>query len=195
MILLASTSAARAAMLRAAGVAFEVAAPGVDEDAVKAALAGEPPLRIADALAGLKAIKLSGRSGGTLVLGGDQVLVTADGRMLDKPGDRAAAAAQLRRLMGATHRLISAAVIAEDGRAVWRAHGEARLTMRPLSDAFIDAYLDAEGDALLGCVGSYRIEGLGAQLFTAVAGDHFIVQGLPLLAVLDYLRVRGELEI
>lgn len=181
-------------MLTAAGVSLIAQAPLVDEDAIKEALAAEGarPDRIADALAETKAIKVSRRVRG-LVLGADQVLVTADGAMLDKPGDRADAAAQLRRLMGAEHRLIAAAVIAEDGEAVWRASDTARLTMRPLSDAFIADYLDREGDAVLGCVGTYRIEGLGAQLFTKVSGDPFVIQGLPLLAVLDYLRTHGEL--
>ena len=194
MITLASTSPARAAMLTAAGVAFTGVAPNVDEDGVKAGLLAEgaTPARIADALAEVKAVKVSrGRAG--LVLGADQVLVAADGALLDKPGTRAAAATQLARLAGAEHRLIAAAVIAENGVAVWRASDTARLTMRALSAAFIDTYLDRDGDAVLGCVGSYRIEGLGAQLFTRVAGDPFVIQGLPLLAVLDFLRTRGEL--
>ncbi len=193
MITLASTSPARAAMLTAAGVAFAAEAPRVDEDAIKEALIAEGARadRIADALAETKAVKVSRWVGG-LVLGADQILVTADGALLDKPADRAGAAAQLRRLMGAEHRLIAAAVIAENGVAVWRASDSARLTMRALSDAFIADYLDREGDAVLGCVGTYRIEGLGAQLFTKVSGDPFIIQGLPLFAVLDYLRTRGE---
>lgn len=194
MITLASTSPARVAMLTAAGVAFITIASHVDEDALKAALATEraPPERVADALAEVKAVKVSRRVPG-LVLGVDQVLVMADGAILDKPGDRAGAEAQLGRLAGAEHRLIAAAVIAESGTPVWRASDSARLTMRPLSPGFIAAYLDHEGDAVLGCVGTYRIEGLGAQLFTRVRGDPFVIQGLPLLAVLDYLRTRGEL--
>jgi len=120
-------------------------------------------------------------------------LVTAEGEILDKPGSRDRAAAQLRRLMGAQHQLISAAVIAQRGEAVWRKTDSARLTMRPLSDAFIEAYLDAEAEHVIHCVGAYRIEALGAQLFTRVSGDHFTIQGLPLLAVLDFLRVRGVL--
>ena len=119
--------------------------------------------------------------------------MTADGRLLAKPATRAGAERQLRDLAGTTHRLVSAAVIAEDSVPVWRAVDTARLTMRPLSEAFIAAYLDAEGDAVLGCVGTYRIEGLGAQLFTRIDGDQFTIRGLPLLAVLDYLRVRGAL--
>ena len=181
-------------MLTAAGVAFTAHAPHVDEDAIKASLTAEGARadRIADALAETKAVKVSRRVAG-LVLGADQVLVAADGACLDKPGGRAGAEAQLRRLMGTEHRLIAAAVIAENGVAVWRASDSARLTMRPLSDGFIADYLDREGDAVLGCVGTYRIEGLGAQLFTRVTGDPFVIQGLPLLAVLDYLRTRGEM--
>lgn len=193
MIILASASAARAAMLSAAGVAFEAHPAHVDEPAFKLSLAGQPPARLADALAEVKALKLSTRYPGKLVLGADQLLVTASGVLLDKPVDRADGAAQLRTLSGGEHRLISAAVIAENGRAVWRTEASARLTMRQLSEAFIAVYLDHELPGVLGCVGSYRIEGRGAQLFSRIDGDHFVVIGLPLLAVLDYLRVRGEL--
>lgn len=189
---LASTSVARAAMLKGAGVDFAAVAANVDEDAVKAGLIADQagPARVADALAELKAVKVSRRVAG-LVLGADQVLVAADGAMLAKPGDRRGAERQLRALAGFEHRLISAVVIAENGVAVWRASGSARLAMRPMSDAFITDYLDREGDAVFGCVGSYRIEGLGAQLFARVRGDPFVIQGMPLLAVLDYLRTRG----
>lgn len=192
-LILASQSAARRAMLSAAGVAFEAVSPHVDEDAIRDALRGAPSRDIADALAETKAVKLSRRFPEALVLGADQLLVTAEGEILDKPGSRDRAAAQLRRLMGAQHQLISAAVVAHGGEAVWRKTDSARLTMRPLSDAFIDTYLDAEAEHVIHCVGAYRIEALGAQLFTRVAGDHFTIQGLPLLAVLDFLRVRGVL--
>ena len=194
MITLASQSPARAALLAAAGVTFTVRPAQVDEDSLMAGLVAEraAAARTADALAEVKAVKVSRRVAG-LVLGADSIVATADGRFLAKPGTRGRAAAQLRDLAGTTHRLVSAAVIAEGGVAVWRASGEARLTMRTLSDAFIAAYLDREGDAVLGCVGTYRIEGLGAQLFNSVDGDHFTIRGLPLLAVLDYLRTRGEL--
>ncbi|WP_426167047.1 Maf family protein [Sandarakinorhabdus sp. DWP1-3-1] len=195
MIILASQSAARRAMLAAAGVAHQAMPAHVDEEGVTAALEAEAasPERIADALAELKAIKISRTHPGMLVLGADSVAVAADGILLAKPETRPRAEAQLRQLAGTTHRLISAAVVAENGIAVWRAGGAARLTMRPLSDAFITDYLDKEGDAVLGCVGCYRIEGLGAQLFTRVDGDQFTIRGLPLLALLDYLRVRGVL--
>ena len=128
-----------------------------------------------------------------LVLGADSIAVTADGELLAKPETRPRAEAQLRQLSGTTHRLISAAVVAQDGRAIWRAGGAARLTMRNLSESFIGQYLDAEGEAVLGCVGCYRIEGLGAQLFTRIDGDQFVIRGLPLLALLEWLRTRGEL--
>lgn len=193
MIVLASQSPARRAMLNAAGVAHEAIPAFIDEDGVTAGLlaSGASPERIADALAELKAIKISRAHPGQLVLGADSVAVAADGSLLAKPETRANAERQLRQLSGTTHRLISAAVIAESGTAVWRAGGAARLTMRGLSDGFIARYLDDEGDAVLGCVGCYRIEGLGAQLFSKVDGDQFTIRGLPLLALLDYLRVRG----
>ena len=196
MIVLASQSAARRAMLTAAGVAHDALPAHVDEDGVTAGLQAEgaSPERIADALAELKAVKISRRLPGVLVLGADSVVVTADGTLIAKPETRPRAEAQLRELAGSTHRLVSAAVIAENGTPVWRTGGAARLTMRALSDAFITHYLDAEGDAVLGCVGCYRIEGLGAQLFSRIDGDQFVIRGLPLLAVLDYLRVRGELD-
>jgi septum formation protein len=196
MIILASQSAARRAMLSAAGVPHEAVPAHVDEDGVTAALLAEaaPPERIADALAELKAVKISRAMPGVLVLGADSVAVAADGALLAKPETRPRAEEQLRQLSSTTHRLISAAVIAENGLPIWRSGGAARLTMRSLSDDFIGRYLDAEGDAVLGCVGCYRIEGLGAQLFTRVDGDQFTIRGLPLLALLDYLRVRGVLD-
>jgi septum formation protein len=194
VITLASGSVARREMLAAAGVAFEVAPASVDEESVMAALAAEgaPAAKVADALAELKAVKVSRQRPG-LVMGADSVVTAPDGTLLAKPETRPRAEAQLRQLAGSAHRIVSAVVIAEGGVAVWRAGGEARLTMRPLSDGFITDYLDREGDAVLGCVGCYRIEGLGVQLFTRIDGDHFTIRGLPLLAVLDYLRVRGEL--
>ncbi|WP_310474273.1 nucleoside triphosphate pyrophosphatase [Sandarakinorhabdus sp.] len=195
MLVLASQSAARRAMLNAAGVMHEALPAHVDEDAITAGLVVEQasPERIADALAEVKALKISRQHPGALVLGADTVVVTADGSMIAKPETRSRAQAQLQQLSGTTHRLISAAVICEAGKPVWRSAAAAKLTMRPLSDAFVSAYLDEEGDAVLGCVGCYRIEGLGAQLFSRIEGDQFVIRGLPLLAVLDYLRVRGVL--
>jgi len=180
-------------MLANAGVPHEAMAPNVDEDELKAALKAEgaSPRALADALAETKAVKISRRLPGCLVLGADQVLALPDGTTLDKPGDRAAAADQLRRLRGVEHRLISAAVVAENGTPVWRFVDTAALRVRDFSDPWLEAYLDAEGTAVTTCVGAYRLEGPGAQLFARVRGDYFTVLGLPLLAVLDYLRTRG----
>ncbi|MGU3314889.1 Maf family protein [Sphingomonas sp. M6A6_1c] len=190
MILLASQSASRRAMLAAAGVPFEATAAGVDEDAAKAGLAGIKPRDLADALAEMKAVKVSLRHPGRLVLGSDSVVALADGSLLDKPESRDQAADHLARMSGARHDLWSAAVIAENGRPVWRHVEAAKMHVRPLSPGFIQGYLDAEWPAISGCVGCYRIEGPGAQLFTRIDGSQFTVLGLPLLNVLDYLRTR-----
>lgn len=178
-------------MLAAAGVAFEAVRPQVDEDAAKASLDHLSPRDLADALAELKARKVSGLLPGALVLGSDSLVALADGSRLDKPTSRDEAAFHLSRMSGGTHDLWSAAVIAENGEPVWRHVERARLHVRPLSPAFIDTYLDAEWPAIAGCVGCFRIEGPGVQLFSRVEGDHFTVLGLPLLPVLGYLRTRG----
>ncbi|WP_232089970.1 Maf family protein [Sphingomonas sp. HMP6] len=182
-------------MLTAAGVAFDAVSAAVDEDSAKAALLSEglAARDMADALAEMKAIKVSSGDGQALVLGCDSVVALEDGAMLDKPRDRAEAAVHLRRLSGKRHELVSAAVIAEGGRPVWRVVDRAKMHVRPLSDAFIEQYLDLEWPDIAGCVGCYRIEGLGAQLFSRIEGSHFTVLGLPLLPVLDYLRVRRVL--
>ena len=192
-VVLASQSASRRAMLTAAGVPFEPASAGVDEESAKAALIadGFGARDMADALAELKAIKVSSGDGQALVLGCDSVVALEDGSMLDKPRDRAEAAEHLRRLSGKRHELVSAAVMAEGGRPVWRVVDRARMHVRPLSDAFIESYLDLEWPEISWCVGCYRIEGPGAQLFSRIEGSQFTVLGLPLLPVLDYLRVRG----
>lgn len=199
MIVLASQSESRRAMLTAAHVPFEAMRPGVDEDAAKEALRadGLDARALADALAELKALRLSRRIPGALVLGCDQTLSLDGpddrGEMVDKAVDRADAARILRLLSGRVHHLHSAAVIALNGEAIWRHVERVRMTVRPLSDAFIDAYLDDDWDACRWCVGCYRIEGPGAQLFSRVEGSQFAIQGLPLLPLLDFLRTRGVL--
>lgn len=192
-LILASQSASRRAMLDAAGVAYTALPAHVDEDGVKAAMAGQPPHDIADALAELKAVKVSQSQSQTLVLGSDSIVALVDGTLLDKPTGRDDAAAHLRAMSGGAHDLWSAAVIAENGRPVWRHVERARLLVRPLSNAFIESYLDEEWPAIAGCVGCFRIEGQGVQLFDRIEGDHFTVLGMPLFPVLDYLRLRGKL--
>lgn len=191
-LVLASQSASRRAMLTAASVPFEAVAAYVDEDAAKASLAHLSPRDLADALAELKALKVSAMMPGAMVLGSDSIVALADGRILDKPVSREDAADHLAAMAGARHELYSAAVIAENGRAVWRHVEVAHLHVRPLSAAEIDAYLDAEWPAVAGCVGCYRIEGRGVQLFSRIEGSHFTILGLPLLPLLAYLRTRQE---
>ena len=180
-------------MLEAAGVPFEAMSPGVDEEAAKSSLRHLAPRDFADALAELKALKISNRDAAALVLGCDSVVALADGTILDKAGSREEAADQLRRMSGTRHHLYSAAVIAEGGRPVWRFVDKVAMHVRPLSDAFIDAYLDRDWEKARWCVGVYRIEGPGAQLFSRIEGSHYSVVGLPLLNLLDYLRTRGML--
>jgi len=194
MIVLASASATRRQMLERAGVAFVVDTAPVDEAAVKQAMAIETgnPARVAETLAELKATRVAARHPGRLVIGADQML-DCDGVWFDKPADAAAARQQLATLRGKTHRLSSAVAAVRDGRCVWRHAEAATLTMRHFSDAFLDQYLARAGDAVLGSVGAYQLEGLGSQLFLTVEGDHFTVLGLPLLPLLDFLRENGEL--
>jgi septum formation protein len=192
-LILASQSASRQTMLTAAGVPFEAVPARVDEDAAKAAMAHLSPRDLADALAELKAVKVSRSRPGALVLGSDSLIALADGSRLDKPESRDEAAEHLRRMSGGTHDLWSAAVIAEGGAAVWRHVDRARLHVRTLSEQFIAAYLDVEWPAIAGCVGCFRVEGPGVQLFSRLDGSHFTILGLPLLQVLDYARTRGLL--
>jgi septum formation protein len=194
-LILASQSSGRIAMLQSAGVEVEAHPALVDEASIKDSLvaSGAKTRDIADALAEAKARKVSRKFPTALVLGCDQLLVTADGTLLDKPETRDDAREHLAMLSGSTHRLISAAVICENGAPVWRIVDSAQMAMRPLSPPFIDQYVDTHWDHIRHCVGCYRIEAEGAQLFSSVSGSQFTVIGLPLLPVLDYLRVRGLL--
>ncbi len=194
-IILASGSASRRAMLEAAGVAFEIVRPQVDEDAAKEALKAEgiEARGLADALAELKALAVSRRMPGRIVIGSDSTVALADGAMLDKPDTRERAAEQLRRMRGGTHRLVSSVVGARDGVAVWRHVDVAKLHVRDFSDAFLEAYLDAEWPAIAGCVGCFRIEGPGVQLFSKVEGSQFTILGMPLMPLLGWLRDVGEM--
>ena len=191
-LVLASRSGSRRAMLEAAGVPFVAVPAAIDERAVEAGLVEAAPAAVALALAEAKALAIARERPGALVLGSDS-LVVCGGRRFDKPADRAEAAAHLAFFSGRTIELHSAAALARDAAFVWRGSGVAKLRVRPLSPAFIQGYLDAEWPAVAGCVGVFRIEGRGVQLFEAIDGDHFTVLGMPLLPVLAALRELGEL--
>jgi len=194
-LLLASRSEARRRMLEAAGVAFETADADLDETEAKAGLAaaGFEPRDLAEMLAEMKARSVR-NPGDALVLGADQVLEQDDGSMLSKPASRDDALDQLRSLAGRTHLLHSAAAIVERGERVWGRTETVTLRVRPLSDAFLHAYLDREYEAIRWSVGGYRIEGPGVQLFDAIDGGHFAILGLPLLPLLAFLRERRLLD-
>ncbi len=191
-LILASASPARAAILARAGVVARSQAAHIDEIEIKSSLRveGAKPNDVAETLAEFKARRISQRAGGSLVIGADQLLV-CDGAWLDKPAGRSQAVADLRALSGKTHSLFTAVCVLRDGARLWGHNARARLTMRPLSDEFIRAYLEAAGAEALGSVGAYQLEGLGAQLFARVEGDYFTILGLPLLPLLDFLRGHG----
>jgi len=195
-LVLASASASRRALLEAAGLAFAIQPADLDEAVVKQAASAEgasaetAALRLAD----LKAAVVVRDHPDALVVGADQILV-CDGVWFDKPADLLAARQQLLTLRGKTHTLATAAVCYRDGRHMWSQIATPRLTMRDFSHEFIDAYLAAEGDHVTGSVGAYRLECLGMHLFSAVEGEYSAILGLPMLALLEFLRRQGSLII
>jgi septum formation protein len=193
-LILASSSAIRADLLRRAGLDIEVMPARVDEDAVRDSLLAEGASArdMADALAELKADRIARKRPDDLVLGCDQIL-EFDGQALGKPDSSADARARLTALSGQTHRLFSAAVLHDRGRPVWRHVAEAQLTMRALSPEFLDWYLARVGDEAVHTVGAYAIEGVGLRLFERIEGDYFGILGLPLLELLAVLSRRGDI--
>ncbi len=194
-VILASASPARARLLRAAGVELEQRPAAIDEEAVRGALRAEGVAAgdAAVALAELKAGRIAGQApADAVVLGADQILWVGE-RWFAKPADLAEARAQLEQLAGARHELASAVVAFRNGARIWHQLAIARLWLRPCSKSFLDAYLRATGEFALASVGAYQVEGFGAQLFARIEGDHFAIQGLPLLEVLEFLRGQGVL--
>lgn len=189
-LILASGSSARRAMLAGAGVAFDVIPADIDEAALKTP--GADPAVLAETLAREKTLAVSQANPGAWVLGGDQTLAF-DGGLVSKARSLDEARARLKAMRGRSHSLHSGAALARDGAIAWSGVDAAHMRMRDFSDAFLDAYLAAEGDEILASVGAYRLEGLGAQLFEAVDGDYFTVLGLPLWPVLEALRRVGAL--
>ena len=195
MIILASKSTARAAVLTGAGIAFETFVSGVDEGIAKTALLaqGATPRDIAEALAEQKAVSVStGQTG--LVIGADQTL-EFEGQVYDKAETVEAARDRLKLLRGKPHQLHSAVAVARDGVLIWREVVTCSLTMRDYSDAFLESYLAQEGQEALGSVGCYRLEGRGSQLFSNIEGDYFAILGLPLMGLLELLRCQGDLVV
>lgn len=192
-LILASQSLARQALLAHAGIPFEAIPARLDERAIQLASALSAPGEIAGLLARDKALFVSQKHLDRFVVGADQTLILGD-RLFSKPAGRAEAAAQLRALAGQFHELHSATAVARDGEILFEDVSIARMTMRPLDDAAISAYLDAAGEAVTTSVGAYQLEGLGVHLFERIEGDHFTILGLPLLPLLKFLRSQGLLQ-
>jgi septum formation protein len=186
-LILASQSRARQTLLANAGINFEAVPAEIDERAVQQASSLSAPGDIAALLAREKSLSVSSRLTGRLVVGADQTLALGP-RLFSKPAARAQAAEQLSALAGRTHELHSGVTVARDGKILFADVSSARMTMRRLGEAEIDAYLDEAGEAVTSSVGAYQLEGLGVHLFERIEGDHFTILGLPLLQLLGFLR-------
>lgn len=191
-LILASASPSRRQLLTNAGLSFEIEPSGVDEEEVTRSLLAERASAqdIATRLAEMKAVLVSQRHRRALVIGADSTLA-CEGRLFDKPATLDAARRQLQALSGRTHELCSSVVVAKDGARLWHWSERARLTMRPLSESFLDAYLARASQAVCASVGAYQLEGLGAHLFSKIEGDYFTILGLPLLPLLSFLAEHG----
>ncbi|HAB37784.1 MAG TPA: septum formation protein Maf [Rhodobacteraceae bacterium] len=194
-LILASGSDMRSQLMRNAGLAYTVIIPRIDEQNIKDALVAEGahPRDIADALAEIKARKVSSNYNDAMTIGCDQIL-SIDGSILSKPVSIDAARDQLRALRAKRHMLLSAAVVYHEGKPIWRHVGQVRLRMRNVSDAYIDDYVDRNWDDIKSAVGSYKLESEGVRLFDSIEGDYFHVLGMPLLELLAFLTLRGVID-
>lgn len=192
-VILASASPIRAELLKRAGIDVVVEAAHIDEAAIRDGMKAEGAKaeEVADVLAEAKALRVGRKHPDDLTIGCDQVL-DLDGEWLEKPGTLDKARAQISTLAGRTHRLISSAVVVEGANRLWGATDSARMSMRRLTVDAIDRYLADAGPGILGCVGSYQVEGIGVRLFDRIDGNHFTIQGLPLMPLLNFLRMHGH---
>jgi septum formation protein len=191
-LVLASKSEIRREMLYAAGIPVEVVPADIDERSIERQTESDDAGAVAGLLAREKACAVAAMRPGRLVVGADQTLALGSQRF-SKPADRMAACKQLQALRGHTHELHSAVALAQSGAPIWEHREAARLTMRGFSDGFLEAYLDRMGAAVTASVGGYQLEQVGIQLFDRIDGDHFVILGLPLFALLQVLRDRGLL--
>jgi septum formation protein len=191
-LVLASASRARAELLSAAGLRFDILPANIDEEEIKRALRdkGAKAETVAEKLAGLKAARVSEQRRGCLVIGADQIL-ECEGKWFDKPADIGQAREQLLTLRGRSHRLHSFVCVSQEGSRIWQHLEQAELTMRNFDEAFLDRYLEAVGEDVAEAVGGYHFEGLGVNLFARVQGDFHTILGLPLLPLLEFLRLHG----
>lgn len=194
-LILASGSDMRSQLMRNAGLSYSVIIPRIDEQNIKDALVAEGahPRDIADALAEIKAHKVSSNYNEAMTIGCDQIL-SIDGSILSKPASIDAARDQLRALRAKRHMLLSAAVVYHEGKPIWRHVGQVRLRMRNVSDAYIDDYVDRNWGDIKSAVGSYKLESEGVRLFDSIEGDYFHVLGMPLLELLAFLTLRGVID-
>jgi septum formation protein len=194
-LILASGSDMRSQLMRNAGLSYSVIIPRIDEQNIKDALVAEGahPRDIADALAEIKARKVSSNYNDAMTIGCDQIL-SIDGSILSKPASIDAARDQLRALRAKRHMLLSAAVVYHEGKPIWRHVGQVRLRMRNVSDAYIDDYVDRNWGDIKSAVGSYKLESEGVRLFDSIEGDYFHVLGMPLLELLAFLTLRGVID-
>lgn len=194
-LILASSSKTRHALLKNAGVTFEVIAAKIDESQMKLALkqSGATAVHLAETLAEMKAVRVSQQNPSALVIGSDQTLDCED-IWYDKPLDAKGVHAHLLALRAKTHRLNSAACVVQNGQVLWHHNAQALLTMRDFSDEFISFYVKSVSQDIFQSVGGYQLEGMGAQLFSSIKGDYFTILGLPLLPLLQFLRQHGMVK-